>query len=275
MIKESKFWSYVIMKAAGKSIIGKKLFNFYTLFIIIALSFAFPLELNPQTVSKSILYNYIEQFSFWVFDEKCTYSMYFPAFFMLILPLGVLYELSEKIKTSKLAFLNCAILSISPGFILFTKGFPEQSVSLSLALGAIYACFFTYFCKKEYRKYFWIFSCILLVLSGLISYKCALGAVLIILFSAIIFKKSKSFSTKNDFDKFLLLNILSVIITAFCTVFINTPAVIIYPFISSIIGHFLYNWIFKNEKNKVKKCVLVLIIFLALAATFGILLPII
>ena len=262
------------MKAITESFIGKKLFNFYTLFIIIALSFAIPSEASLQSQPQSAFYVLIEKISFWIFDEKSAYSAYFPAFFALLLPLGLLHQLSEKIKTSKLAFLNCAILSATPGFIFFTKNYPEESFALSLALGGIYACFFKYFYKEINPKYFWTPACVLFILSALINHKIALAAIVTTLFCTFLFKTFEKFDVQNfknksNFDKFLTLNIVSALTAALFAVLRLIPPVMIYPFISGIIGHFLYIWIFKNEKNKVKKSIIFLAIILVSALITG------
>lgn len=315
------------MKALAKDFISKKLFNFYIFFLIIAFSYMIPLEIISAGVENSSLFNFIEKISFWIFDDKCTYSMYFPSFFMTILPLGFLYILSEKIKTSKFAFLNCIILSTSLGYILFTKTHLELSLSVSFALSAIYCCFFTYFCKDENKKYFWICSYVLLILSAFVDFSSVLAVVFSVLFSSIIFKKFKesikylaamavitilllfkfqyaitpSFSIKsvislilgsfpwvislpfcfkdfkklnieNSSDKFILLNIISISTIILCSIAINVPVSLAYPFLSSLIGSVWYGYIFQNE-DKVKRCILFLIIAFVMSFITGIIFP--
>ncbi len=260
--------------------INKKLFNSFILFLIFALAYVLPLELKNSIENNSILFSLIEKVSYWLFEEKNNYTIYFPSMFLILLPLGFLYALSYKIKTAKFAFINCAILVSMPLYVIFTKISIQESITASFLISAVFCCFFTCFIKNENKKYSWFFGIIFLLLSiatgGFnISFNFTLKPVVYLLSGSLPWIISLLLIKKSIFDKFLLLNIIAIVVIILCSITINIPIALVCPFLASISGSVWCNYIFQNENSRNQKSILFLMLAFLTSFAIGVIFPII
>lgn len=111
---------------------------------------------------KPPLFFWLESLSFWFFKDISEFTARFPVVILSLLPLGLLFFLSEKVKNQKFAFLNSAILLTTLEYVLITKIAMLDSVLTSLVSSSVLCYFFTFFVSEENKKYFW-YSCYILM----------------------------------------------------------------------------------------------------------------
>ena len=111
---------------------------------------------------KPPLFFWLESLSFWFFKDISEFTARFPVVILSLLPLGLLFSLSEKVKNQKFAFLNSAILLTTLEYVLITKIAMLDSVLTSLVSSSVLCYFFTFFVSEENKKYFW-YSCYILM----------------------------------------------------------------------------------------------------------------
>lgn len=111
---------------------------------------------------KPPLFFWLESLSFWFFKDISEFTARFPVVVLSLLPLGLLFSLSEKVKNQKFAFLNSAILLTTLEYVLITKIAMLDSVLTSLVSSSVLCYFFTFFVSEENKKYFW-YSCYILM----------------------------------------------------------------------------------------------------------------
>ena len=111
---------------------------------------------------KPPLFFWLESLSFWFFEDISEFTARFPVVILSLLPLGLLFFLSEKVKNQKFAFLNSAILLTTLEYVLITKIAMLDSVLTSLVSSSVLCYFFTFFVSEENKKYFW-YSCYILM----------------------------------------------------------------------------------------------------------------
>lgn len=111
---------------------------------------------------KPPLFFWLESLSFWFFKDISEFTARFPVVVLSLLPLGLLFFLSEKVKNQKFAFLNSAILLTTLEYVLITKIAMLDSVLTSLVSSSVLCYFFTFFVSEENKKYFW-YSCYILM----------------------------------------------------------------------------------------------------------------
>ena len=111
---------------------------------------------------KPPLFFWLESLSFWFFKDISEFTARFPVVILSLLPLGLLFFLSEKVKNQKFAFLNSAILLTTLEYVLITKIAMLDSVLTSLFSSSVLCYFFTFFVSEENKKYFW-YSCYILM----------------------------------------------------------------------------------------------------------------
>ncbi len=147
---------------------------------------------------KPPLFFWLESLSFWFFKDISEFTARFPVVILSLLPLGLLFFLSEKVKNQKFAFLNSAILLTTLEYVLITKIAMLDSVLTSLVSSSVLCYFFTFFVSEENKKYFW-YSCYILM--GLAVLAKGIPGVVIpagtILAGTIIFRTYKETTLKN------------------------------------------------------------------------------
>lgn len=111
---------------------------------------------------KPPLFFWLESLSFWFFKDISEFTARFPVVILSLLPLGLLFFLSEKVKNQKFAFLNSAVLLTTLEYVLITKIAMLDSVLTSLVSSSVLCYFFTFFVSEENKKYFW-YSCYILM----------------------------------------------------------------------------------------------------------------
>lgn len=111
---------------------------------------------------KPPLFFWLESLSFCFFKDISEFTARFPVVILSLLPLGLLFFLSEKVKNQKFAFLNSAILLTTLEYVLITKIAMLDSVLTSLVSSSVLCYFFTFFVSEENKKYFW-YSCYILM----------------------------------------------------------------------------------------------------------------
>lgn len=121
---------------------------------------------------KPPLYFWVENLFFFIFGGKINeFTARLPLVILSILPLCLLFKLSEKVKDKKFAFLNCAILMTSLEYVLITKLAILDSVLTSLVSSSVLCYFFTFFVEQKNKKYFWlatyIFSALAVLAKGI------------------------------------------------------------------------------------------------------------
>lgn len=116
---------------------------------------------------KPPLFFWLESLSFWFFKDISEFTARFPVVILSLLPLGLLFFLSEKVKNQKFAFLNSAILLTTLEYVLITKIAMLDSVLTSLVSSSVLCYFFTFFVSEENKKYFWYSYYILMGLAVL------------------------------------------------------------------------------------------------------------
>ena len=98
---------------------------------------------------KPPLFFWLESLSFWFFKDISEFTARFPVVILSLLPLGLLFSLSEKVKNQKFAFLNSAILLTTLEYVLITKIAMLDSVLTSLVSSSVLCYFFTFFVSEE------------------------------------------------------------------------------------------------------------------------------
>jgi len=141
---------------------------------------------------KPPLYFWLECLSFRIFGNISELTARLPIVLLSILPASLLFCICRKVKDTKFAFINTAILLTSLEYLILTKMAILDSILTSFVSSAVICYFYTYFAEENKKEYFRIFTYIFT--AGAVLAKGLPGLFipfLVIFVSSVIFKTYK------------------------------------------------------------------------------------
>lgn len=140
---------------------------------------------------KPPLYFWIECLSLKLFGIS-EFTARLPIVLLSLLPLGLLFDICNRAKGFKFAFLTTAVLMTSLEYILITRMAILDSVLTSFCVSSVLCYFYTLYIKESNKKWFWLLSYVFMGLAVLAKGIPGIAIPLItIAISTIIFKTYK------------------------------------------------------------------------------------
>lgn len=141
---------------------------------------------------KPPLFFWLECLSFKLFGNISELSARVPIVLLSLLPAGLLFYLSKKVKDIKFSFVNVMVLMTFLEYIFMTKMAILDSVLTSFSVSACFCYFLTFFVQEKNKKYFWISTYVLtgfaVLAKGIPGFVIPVGVIVI---SSILFKSYK------------------------------------------------------------------------------------
>lgn len=130
--------------------------------------------------------------SYYIIILPSEFTARFPIVLLSLLPAGLLFYLSKKVKDIKFAFINTLVLFSFLEYIIITKMSILDSVLTSFATSACFCYFATFFADRKFKNIFWalcyLFTGLAVMAKGIPGIAIPAGVALV---SSIIFKTKR------------------------------------------------------------------------------------
>lgn len=107
---------------------------------------------------KPPLFFWLESMSFYITGAVTEWSARLPIVLLSILPAGLLFALCKKVRGLKFAAITTLVLFTSLEYIFLTKIAILDSILSSFVISSVLCYFYTFFCKENHKKYFWVLT---------------------------------------------------------------------------------------------------------------------